>query len=46
MSTETQIEKLFIIHLNPLTSFIDYGLIEHFINKFGNNNLKKDMQSY
>ena len=30
MSTETQIEKMFIIiHLNPLTSFIDYGLIEH-----------------
>jgi hypothetical protein len=24
MSTETQINRLFIIHLNPLTSFIDY----------------------
>ena len=28
MGTETRINKPFI-HLNPLLSFIDYGLIEH-----------------
>ena len=46
MSTETQINRLFIIHLNPLTSFIDYGLIEHVIRKFGSDSMKNDMQSY
>jgi hypothetical protein len=46
MSTETQINKLFIIHLNPLTSFIDYGLIEYVIKKFGSDALKRDMRSY
>ena len=46
MSTVTQINNLFIIHLNPLTSFIDYGLIEYFIKKFGSNALKRDMRSY
>ena len=46
MRTETQINDLFITHLNPLTSFIDYGLIDHVIRKFGSNSLKRDMQSY
>ena len=46
MRTETQINELFIIHLNPLTSFIEYGLIEYVIRKFGSDGLKKDMQSY
>ena len=46
MRTETQINELFIIHLNPLTSFIDYGLIDHVIRKFGSDSIKKDMQSY
>ena len=46
MSTETHINKLFIVHLNPLTSFIDYGLIEHVVKKFCGDNLRKDMQSY
>ena len=45
MCTETQINELFI-HLNPLTSFIDYGLIEYFIKKFGSDTLKRDMQFY
>ena len=45
MRTETQVNELFI-HLNPLTSFIDYGLIEYFIKKFGSDALKKDMRSY
>ena len=46
MRTETQVNDLFIIHLNPLTSFIDYGLIEYVIKKFGSDGLKRDMQSY
>ena len=46
MSSETQINKLFIIHLNPLTSFIDYGLIEYVIRKFGSDGLQQNMRSY
>ena len=46
MSTVTQINNLFIIHLNPLTSFMDYGLTEYVIKKFGSDNLKRDMRSY
>ena len=43
---EKEINKLFTVHLNPLLSFIDYGLIEYFIKKFGSEKLKKDMRSY
>ena len=43
---EMEINKLFTIHLNPLLSFIDYGLIEFFIKKFGSEKLKMDMRSY
>ena len=46
MRTETQVNELFIVHLNPLTSFIDYGLIEYVIKKFGSDGLKRDMQLY
>ena len=46
MRTETQINELFIAHLNPLTSFIDYGLIEYVIRKFGSHTLQRDMRSY
>ena len=46
MRTETKINELFTIHLNPLVSFIDYRLIKHFIIKFGSDSLRKDMQSY
>ena len=46
MRTETQVNELFIIHLNPLTSFIDYGLIEYVIRRFGSDVLQRDMQSY
>ena len=45
MRKEKQVDDLFL-HLNPLTSFIDYGLIEHFITKFGSDGLKRDMKSY
>jgi hypothetical protein len=46
MRSETQVYELFIIHLNPLISFIDYGLIEYVIKKFGSDALKRDMRSY
>ena len=46
MRTETQIDDLFTVHLNPLSSFIDYGLIEYLIQKFGSEGLRKDMRSY
>ena len=42
MRTETQVN----VHLNPLTSFIDYGLIEYVIKKYGSDALKRDMLSY
>ena len=45
MRTETQVNELFI-HLNPLTSFIDYGLIEYVIKKFGSDALQRDMRFY
>ena len=43
MRTETQIDDLFIFHLKPLSSFMDYGLIDYFIKQFGSDGLKKDM---
>ena len=43
---DPEINKLFTVHLNPLLSFIDYGLIEFIIKKFGSEELKKDMRSY
>ena len=46
MRKETRVNLLFTEYLNPLLSFIDYGLIEHFIKRFGSDALKKDMQSY
>ena len=46
MRTETQINDIFIVYLNPLISFIDYGLIEYVIKKFGSDALKRDMRSY
>ena len=45
MRKEKQVDELFF-HLNPLLSFMDYGLIELFIKKFGSHGLKKDMRSY
>ena len=46
MCQETRVKLLFVEHLNPLFSFIDYALIEHFIKKFGTDALKEEMQSY
>ena len=42
---EGSISELFL-HLNPLFSFIDYGLLEYIIEEFGSNSLKINMQSY
>ena len=39
------IQKLFF-RLNPLFSFIDYGLLEHIIKLFGSGLLNKDMKTY
>ena len=33
-------------YLNLLLSFLDYGLLEHIINEYGNNTLKQDMTTY
>ena len=46
MDKEKQIGKLFSKYLNPLLSFMDYGLIEYFIKQFGSDALKREMQSY
>jgi hypothetical protein len=47
MRTETQVNELFIVHFNSLTSsFLDYGLIEYIIKMFGSDGLKRDMRSY
>lgn len=45
LRVETQVDEVFI-HLNPLISFIDYGLIEFFIKKYGSDRLKDQMRSY
>ena len=38
-------QELFF-HLNPLFSFIDYGLLEYIIKLFGSDLLNKDMKTY
>ena len=45
MRKEEQVDELFL-HLNPIVSFIDFGLIELFIKRFGSCSLKKDMRYY
>ena len=35
-----------ICHLGPFFTFIDYGLLNHLINKFGSDRLKADMSKY
>ena len=34
------------LRLNPLFSFLDYGLLDHLVRKFGGQALKQDMMSY
>ena len=42
---EGSISELFL-HLNPLFSFLDYGLLQYIIEEFGSTVLKQKMQSY
>ena len=42
---EEEVSDLFL-YLNPLVSFLDYGLTEYIINTFGSQNLKKKMKEY
>ena len=44
-SNKESLNKLFF-HLNPLFSFLDYGLLEYIINEYGSNILKQDMITY
>ena len=39
-------EESIIFHLNPLFSFLDYGLLEYIIKIYGKNTLKQDMTMY
>ena len=39
------LDKLFM-HLNLYWSFLDYSLLEHIINRFGNTTLKRQMKTY
>ena len=42
---EGSIAELFL-HLNPLFSFLEYGLLKYIIERFGSSDLKVKMQSY
>ena len=44
-SNKESINKLFF-HLNPLFSFLDYGLLEYIIKIYGSNTLIQDMTTY
>ena len=44
-SNKEGIDKLFF-HLNPLFSFLDYGLLEYIIKIYGSDALKQDMTTY
>ena len=45
LEKQVQISSLFL-RINPLLSFIDYGLLEYIINQFGSPSLKGDMTAY
>ena len=40
------ISHVFHLLINPLTTFLDYKLLEHLISKFGSSQLKQDMVDY
>ena len=46
VSHQQSIKEIFCCLINPLVSFIDFGLIEYIIAKFGSDNLKKVMKTY
>ena len=35
-----------LLHLSPLFTFIDYGLLDHLVFKFGSSQLRSNMQTY
>ena len=45
LKEQKSINELFY-RLNPLLSFLDYALLEHIINKFGSDQLKKAIEAY
>ena len=45
LKEQKNINELFY-RLNPLLSFLDYALLEHIINKFGSDQLKKAIAAY
>ena len=44
-ASKCSINDLFF-HLNPLFTFLDYGLLQHIIKLFGNDALKEDVSTY
>ena len=40
------IDRIFHLVINPLTTFLDYKLLEHLISKFGSTQLQHDMMDY
>ena len=44
--TYKSISHAFHLLINPLTTFLDYKLLEHLISKFGSSQLKQDMADY
>ena len=46
LSHHQSINELFCGLVNPLVSFLDYGLLDHIIVKFGSDSLKKEMHKY
>ena len=45
-SASRSIRYVFRLLINPLTTFLDYKLLEHLISKFGNTKLQRDMAYY
>ena len=45
LQSKEGIDKLFV-HLNPLFSFLDYGLLEYIIKEYGSDTLVHDMITY
>ena len=43
---EEEVSDIFCFYINPLVSFMDYGLTKHIIDQFGSNTLKKEMNEY
>ena len=46
LSHHQSITELFCVLVNPMVSFLDYGLLDHIIAKFGSASLKQMMQAY